>query len=662
MQPEYARVRGLLSGIVQRPSPEDVASVIASSNSAVLVGSANAVLYVLATWPSFSPVLLTVWCASLLLINGLIFKRSRHARTITISHVSRRTARKLVILVVALALPWGVLAGLALRYGSDFDQTMAIIVCAGNLAGASFMLHRVLMACLAYYLAILVPMIVSSLAVDAERFWPIGAYGVLFGCFLVFSSRRNGDAARQHDNSVKQLSRTVRELETAYETISKLAFFDILTGLPNRKGFLQGLDDAMEAAAQTRRGFAILMLDLDRFKNVNDTLGHHYGDRLLAVVAERLTANLGKDDVLARLGGDEFAIIVHSARAPEDLEALALRLVGAVNHPAMVGKHEVYPATSIGGARYPEDSETSQQLLMHADISLNRAKETGRGCFVLFDDVIQMELDRRNWIEAELRLALDQRGIDMAYQPKVDLASGRIVGAEALVRWSHAEAGEIAPDEFLSVAAERGLITRMTRCIVMRVAEDLSGWRRAGLDVGKVAMNLHPLDLKSPADLMGCLDLFASEYVRPEDLILEITEGSIVGRGTDSTPLLLDSLTERGFELSLDDFGTGYASLSHLLKMPVREIKVDRSFIRGLMRSQADRAIISAAVEIARLMQLRIVAEGVESMEQAIALRALGISEAQGYYWSGPLDAAEFELIVRHGGFQNRLETGWRAG
>lgn len=635
----------------ERPGIKDVESLASATNMSAIVASANAALYVLATWHSFNRVFLVTWLSVCVLVNAALVVRTARFRTHQVKQVSKRLSRRLVQFSVLMAAPWAILTVAAVAFGGTFDQLMALVICSGTLAGATFIMHRLTAACISFQLTIQVPLAIACLLTDPARFWPLIASSLIYEFSLFTAAMSTARTARQRDQSVADSRRTVVELETAYETISKLAFFDITTDLPNRKGFVQGLDDAMEAADRTGGSFTLLMLDLDRFKNVNDTLGHHVGDRLLAIVAERLGANIAPEDILARLGGDEFAIIVQSARTTEELEELSLRLVASVNQPAMIGAHEVHIGTSIGGARYPADATNSHQLMMYADISLNRAKESGRGCFVLFDEAIRLQIDRREWIETELRKAMEHDQLHMVYQPKVDLFDGSIVGAEALVRWTHPQAGPIMPTEFLSVAAERGLISTMTRCIVSRIARDLSDWRRCGLDIGKVAMNLHPLDLKSSADLLVCLESFAAEHVRPDDLILEITEGSIVGRGTDATPLVLDSLTERGFDLSLDDFGTGYASLSHLLKMPVKEIKVDRGFIRGLTKSPADRAIISAAVEIARLMSLRVVAEGVETVDQVEELRSLGIRTAQGYHWSGPMEIDDFEALVRAGGF-----------
>jgi diguanylate cyclase len=641
--------RTVWSGLMQRPGPEDVASVLSSSLHAALAGSCNAVLYLLATWPSFSGSFLALWCAGTLAINAFSAHRSFRARSVKVTRVSRRAARRLLMFVVLLALPWGVLGAATVLHGSEFDLFTTMIVCAGNMAGASFMLHRTLLACTLYYLVILIPLSVTFLMLDAGRFWPIVTYGIFFGCFLVASSKKTGEVARQRDSSLAELSETVRELETAYQTISALAYVDPVTDLPNRKAFLRRLDEVSTSAIETGEGFAILMLDLDRFKNVNDTLGHPVGDRLLAQIAERLRSETRPEDMLARLGGDEFALLVTSPLAPQDLEAMALRIIVHVNMPATIDNRQLFPGVSIGGARYPIDAADSRMLMKCADIALHRAKDTGRGRFVLFDDGIRFQMDRRDWIESELKTALSKGQLHMCYQPKVRIRDEALAGAEALVRWTHSSVGTIAPDEFLSVAAERGLMSRVTRAVVARVARDIGEWRRAGLACGRISINLHPLDLKSPTDLLGCLQPLAEDPALLRDVILEVPEGCIVGRGADSTPLVLDSLSERGFEISLDDFGAGFASLSHLQRLPISEIKIDRSFIAGLTSSAADRAIVSAAGEIARVMKLRVIAEGVETHEQLRALERLGIETAQGFYWSKPVDRQGFEALLRQG-------------
>ncbi|WP_424932839.1 putative bifunctional diguanylate cyclase/phosphodiesterase [Amaricoccus macauensis] len=637
----------LFASLRAHPSPQDVASVAADSRISALITSANAILFAAAGWSSLEQGFLISWLVLCLMTNVYIAYRSGSAKPSSKPQVSLRTARLLRIFSFVMALPWSILAVAVMGFGTPFDQIMGLVICSGTMAGATFILHRATAACSTFLLTIMGPLLATCLIVDPYHYWPLVLASTIYTYALFRAAGKAAEVARQRDQSVNDSKRTVVELETAYETISKLAFYDINTDLFNRKGFAQALDETMAAVGQQLPGITLLMLDLDRFKNINDTLGHHAGDRLLAVVAERLSVEIDSRDTLARLGGDEFAIIVRSTCDPDELTRLALRLVTAVNRPALIGKHEVYPGTSIGGARYPFDARDSHELLMYADISLNRAKESGRGCFVLFDESIQLEIERRNWIETELRAAMDRDQLHMVYQPKVDLASGQIVGAEALVRWTHPTDGPMDPAEFLSIAAERGLIAGMTRSIAARIAADLEDWQRRGITFGKIAMNLHPLDLRSPNELLGCIDIFASEHISPDDLILEITEGAIVGRGTDGTPMLLDMLNERGFELSLDDFGTGFASLSYLLKMPVREIKVDRGFIRGMLVSQADRAVIAAAVEIANVMDLHVVAEGVETGEQAAALRALGVHSGQGYHWSGPLEKTDLEALIR---------------
>ncbi|MEM8572584.1 MAG: EAL domain-containing protein [Pseudomonadota bacterium] len=649
MQPR-TRIATMLRGWrLERPIPQDVASLLIKSRSAVVLSLINAALVATVVSDGLGQTTMALWLGGSALIFAVVGAFAYRAGPPKVPRITPRVLRGLHVGAIAMALPWGVLCILALSLGGPAEQVVAMVVCAGTMAGSALVLLRVIRVAATFYLAMLLPCAAACLAANADHLWPIPVSLSLFGVYLLAAANTAGTKARERDISAADARRTVVELETAYETISKLAFFDITTDLPNRKGFVQRMDDLMEGGEDARPAFALFMLDLDRFKNVNDTLGHHVGDRLLAIVAERLRSQIDDDDMLARLGGDEFAVLVTSAHTPEALEALALKLVTCLNSPATIGSHEVYPGTSIGGARYPDDAGDSGDLMKHADIALHRAKESGRGCFVLFDESIRGEIARRDWIESELKTALASGQLRVAYQPKYDLLTGEVLGAEALVRWTHPLEGPIEPGEFLSVAAERGLIYRVTCSIVTEIARDLAAWRREGVDIGKIAMNLHPLDLKSPTDLLASLDSFAADGLDPRALILEVTEGCIVGRGMDCTPMLLDELSERGFEISLDDFGTGYASLSHLFKMPIREIKVDRSFIRGLTRSTTDRAVVSATVEIARELDLQVVAEGVETIEQVEALRALGVHSAQGFFWSGPISPREFEHIARIG-------------
>lgn len=643
-QPARGRApAGFMRALVARPSPEDVRSVVLASGPGALVTAVNALIFTFGLWNSLGGPLLGLWCAATVAACGLVALRTRRAARRQVSTVSRRGARRLMLFSVLLALPWGALALGVLGVGTAFEQLLVLMICAGMAAGGTFMLHRTLAAAVAFYGALLGAVLMACVINDLAALWPIAIYAAIYGGFLSWFAYLAGATARQRDGALDELSRTVSALRKAHDRITELAFVDSVTGLPNRKAF----GERLAAACRVGTPFSLLMLDIDRFKNVNDTLGHAAGDEFLAALGRRLREALRRGDIVARLGGDEFAVLVIDMAEVEEISALGARLIETLAAPIGLGSRRLIPGCSIGAARFPAEAHDPRELMLRADIALHRAKEMGRGRFLLFDERLGEQVEEADWIEKELRAALETGALTIAYHPKIDLATGALHGAEALIRWTHPEAGIVAPDRFLPVAAERGLMPRLTAHVFDRVAGDMLDWRARGVPAGRIALNIHPVDLKTPDLLMTSLKAMIRRGIVTTDVILEITEGCFVGRGGDAAALVLDSMSELGFELSLDDFGTGHASLSHLRKLPVREIKIDRGFVEGLTRVAHDRAIVAATIEIARGMGLRSVAEGVETEAQVDLLSELGADIGQGYLWARPLPAAEFAAFAR---------------
>ncbi|AZQ68022.1 EAL domain-containing protein [Silicimonas algicola] len=435
-------------------------------------------------------------------------------------------------------------------------------------------------------------------------------------------------------------------LSAANDEIRRLAQEDGLTGLMNREALLARLDE-LTAQGHGGRPFTLFMLDLDRFKNVNDSFGHHVGDGLIKVVAQRLQGAVRSGDMVARLGGDEFAVVMPGVASQGAGEKWAGRLLSAINTPTEVMGQLLYPGTSVGGAEYPEQALTGQELLLTADISLNAAKEDGRGTFVAYDPDLAQRIEDEERMAAELRDALDRDEFRVEYQPKIGLMDGALAGSEALIRWEHPTRGRLGPDLFLGVAAERGLAPAISERVFQRVAADVSFWRREGTDPGPVSVNLHAVDLKSPERLIDRMEAMAHLGLGRRDIVLEVTEGCVVGRGTDQASKLIARLRKMGYDISLDDFGTGHASLSHLKSLPVNEIKIDKSFVTGLGDSRPDAAIVAAIVALGRGLGLRIVAEGVETEAHRWRLIELGVGIGQGFLWSAALPADRFARFAR---------------
>nr|WP_246176344.1 EAL domain-containing protein [Rhodovulum strictum] len=630
------------AALTKHPSPEDVASVVNGTSVATFVTALNAVIYAISAFDGEAMSFLLVWLGAVLALSLTLARMSARAVRRTVTRVSSRAARRLIVTSVLFALPWAALPIHVVGLRGAGEPMVVLMICIGMLAGGAFMLHRTFVAALAFMAPILAAAIVSYHLGGWTHAWPLTAYSCAYGLFLAYFAYSTGETARRHDTSVAALSRAVDDLRKAHEDNYLLANIDDTTGLPNRKAFKALLREAAERYRQEDAGFSVLLLDLDRFKNVNDLFGHGVGDELLAEIARRLRDNLSARDVVARLGGDEFAVILVEVSDEPTIRVVAERLMQALQQPARLAGRQLHPGASIGAVICPDDATDPVELLQKADLGLNRAKEDGRGQCVKFNAQLRERLIANDTIEAGLRQALRDELIHVQYQPKLALSDGRLLGAEALVRWRAADGFMVPPDCFLTIAAERGLLPHLSRRIAEAVADDILSLRRAGLDPGKIALNIHPDDIKSPELLMETIEMFEARGIDGRHLMLEITEGCFIGRGTDMVSMVLDTLAERGYELSLDDFGTGHASLSHLKKIPVAEIKIDRSFIAGIAVRRDDRAIVAAIAEIAGGMGIRSVAEGVEEAAQRDILLGMGIEVGQGYLWARPMSAQSF--------------------
>ncbi|MBV9980861.1 EAL domain-containing protein [Bradyrhizobium sp.] len=426
-------------------------------------------------------------------------------------------------------------------------------------------------------------------------------------------------------------SRNAFQLSLANQQVLELAQTDILTGLPNRAFFIERLQE-ITSGAEGEAVFAILMLDLDRFKNVNDSLGHAAGDALLQQVAERLRSALQGADVLARLGGDEFAIIQVEC---DDQHAssidLAQRISRLIAEPFQLPGHRVEIGTSIGIAVAPEHGSRQEELLKKADLALYRSKSAGRNCYTLYDDAMRAELEARNTLEGDLRDAVARCQFEVHYQPFYDIQSGRRRGLEALVRWRHPKRGLVPPDQFIPLAEETGLIVPLGEWIIRQACDDATTWPA---DI-KLAVNLSPVQFKE-AELFDVMQsALAKSGLAPERLEVEITESVLLEQAAENLAFI-ERLKSIGISLALDDFGTGYSSLSYLTTFPFDKIKIDKSFIRNLTERHEGYAIISSVVTLARGLNMAVTAEGVETPEQLDMLRSLGVNFAQGYLLGRP--------------------------
>lgn len=415
---------------------------------------------------------------------------------------------------------------------------------------------------------------------------------------------------------------------------------DVLTGLPNRALFSLRLNEAIARLQRTGQGFALMALDLDRFKHVNDTLGHPVGDALLRKVAERLQTTLRPTDTAARLGGDEFAILQSDAVEIKDAETLARRIVDLVGRSYIVDGHLINIGTSVGLAWAPHDGEDADQLLKHADLALYDAKLEGRGSFRFFTLDMSARMDARRLLELDMRKALAMREFELVYQPQMNLATNRLVGCEALIRWRHPTRGTVSPAEFIPLAEEIGLILPIGEWVIQTACEEAATWP----DDLSIAVNLSPVQFKSRKLVEKVRSALIQSGLAPDRLELEITEGVLL-QDNKANLDTLHALRALGLRISMDDFGTGYSSLSYLRSFPFDKIKIDRSFVSGGGKTADSLAIVRAIANLGSSFGMTTVAEGVETHEQMESIREEGCTDVQGYFISRPVPATEVRKL-----------------
>jgi diguanylate cyclase (GGDEF)-like protein len=492
-------------------------------------------------------------------------------------------------------------------------------------------------------------------ATSADPGWrahvvPLAAWVISLGVLIAaglghLSAIAVAFAAAAQLAAIARTALTVRELRHLAET-RRQASTDELTGLPNRRWFDRALSDAIGRAHARGGSLALLVIDLDHFKELNDTLGHHAGDRVLAQLGARIRPALGPDDVAARLGGDEFAVLIEGA---DEAEPAGARIATALGERFTVEGIELRLAASIGIALYPEHGEDAETLLQRADVAMYQAKSRRSGA-----EFYSRERDRhtreRLQLIGELRDAVAQDRLTLHYQPKLDLGRGRINGVEALVRWPHPERGMVPPDEFIPLAEQTGVIAPLTDLVVSRALRQAAAWRANGLDL-TMAVNVSATCLLEPGWTEGVLEAIGAHRVRPDRVVLEITEDVLM---TDPERSLsaLARLSGAGVRISLDDFGTGYSSLVYIKKLPVDELKIDRSFVIGMGHGdRADAAIVQTAIDLGRRLGIGVVAEGVEDGATLRRLADYGVDVAQGYHVARPMPAAGIESWLAAGGF-----------
>ncbi len=456
----------------------------------------------------------------------------------------------------------------------------------------------------------------------------------------------NEQMLRRHVEDLEHIiAARTKGLEAANDQLQQLATHDVLTGLPNRVILHDRLEQAIAHATREHHEFAVLLLDLDRFKVVNDSLGHRAGDDLLKEVAQRLKGVVRSMDTLVRLGGDEFVIVMTPLDARDEVPAIAARAIEVLKPPIVLQGVDVRTSVSVGIAYYPSDGVTVEMLLAHADAAMYSAKQTAIGSYQCFDNLTVTFTHDRVKFESELHAALAAGQFELHYQPKVDTASGRVHSAEALIRWRHPERGLLLPADFIPIAAECGLLDLIGEWVLNEACRQAKIWQMHANRPLRVAVNLAPSQFRIGTLLESVRSALKAAELEPRFLEVELTENAVM-RDTEESIHILESLSRLGVLVSVDDFGTGYSSMSYLRRFPIDKLKIDRAFVNEMTSRPEDASIVRAMISLAHSLNLKVVAEGVETGEQLALLKQFGCDQYQGFHFSTPLQAKEFERLL----------------
>ena len=477
-------------------------------------------------------------------------------------------------------------------------------------------------------------------------FLPASILLLTFG-FAAYSSRAVGRIELRLMDAQSDLEATLQKVQEQKEALRHMAQHDALTPLPNRVLLLERMEQMFARAKHNRTHAAVLFIDLDRFKEVNDSLGHSRGDELLIVVSHRLLSNIRNQDTIARLGGDEFVILLEDLQSTAAIGPIADQLITAMQQPIVVDGNTLYITTSMGVAVFPEDGQEAETLLRDADAAMYRAKDEGRNTYRFYTADMTRAAVERIALETSMRRALENDEFLLYYQPQYEVCTDRLVGFEALIRWQHPEHGLYPPGNFIPLAEETGLIVPIGTWVLREACRQTAAWHPAGLDPGRVAVNLADRPLQQEGFPALLSEILAETGCLPEWLELEVTEGFVMKDPGQSIPLL-ESVVSMGISLAIDDFGTGYSSLAYIKRLPIDRLKIDQSFIRGIPGDADDVAITRAVIALGQQMGLSIVAEGVETPEHRTFLLREGCSVAQGYLYAKPMSAADASRLLRH--------------
>jgi len=456
-----------------------------------------------------------------------------------------------------------------------------------------------------------------------------------------------------HDREGKVTGAVIvfRDVSAAQAMAQQMAYsaqHDFLTGLPNRMLFNDRVNQAIITAPRRKKSVAVLFLDLDGFKHINDSLGHSIGDKLLQSVAKRLTECSRNSDTVSRQGGDEFVVLLSEVEQAQDASISAERILKTIAACHSIDGHDIYVTTSIGISVQPDDGMDGETLIKNADTAMYHAKANGRQSYQFFEQAMNIRAVARQSVEADLRRALEREEFTLHFQPKVDLRTGGITGAEALIRWLHPTRGMVPPAEFIPIAEDCGLVLPIGNWVLRESCRQARAWLDAELPLKTVAVNISAMEFRDKHFLEGVLATLNQTGLDPGFLELELTEGLLM-KNAESTEFILKTLRARGVQVAIDDFGTGYSSLSYLTRFPIDTLKIDQSFVRRITTAPGDTPVVIAIIGLSRSLNMRVVAEGVETQQEMVFLQAHACDEAQGYYFSRPVPAEQFAMLLKTG-------------
>ena len=653
---EYKRqVLSILPSFNYVPHLADQFEGVARATPAAMLGHClNTSIAVVAFYKVAGIWELALWAASSYLIAAYVFWRRLRAaqRALRSPNTSgwplRRAERRAIVFAAMLALPWAYLAVRFLGGPNQPAETVLITLGVGMAASGAVLLAPLARAAVAYMSAILGPTAFTCFFIlDASQYGLLGALAISYWLFLLALIGATNQLFRIKSQAVERLTDALEETRTARERIEHLALHDSLTELSNRRAFLHRLNNAiMRASATGCASWVVFLIDLDRFKIVNDTFGHKFGDELLKQVALRLRTCVRPGDLVARLGGDEFSVVAEDVHDAGRAEEIARRMLGQLERPFIIYEREVSIGASIGVAAPLSHTTDSEQLMRCADLALYEAKETGRNRFKMFELEMQDRMDARSSVEIGLRSAVANGELELFFQPIYDLASLKLARFEALIRWRHPQKGLLSPADFLPVAEEIGLINEVGDWVVREACRQAMDWPA---DVN-IAVNLSPIQVNSASVVDLVEGALTASGLPARRLEIEITETALLS-DTEQTRQKLEKLKGLGVTLSMDDFGTGYSSLSYLASFPLDGIKIDKGFIARFETRTENAEIMRAMLELARALNRSSTVEGIETLAQLSAAQALGATYGQGYYFSRPLPAAKARELM-----QNRTE------